>query len=235
VTLGQYTGRMNIRLTAIEARIIGSLIEKQITTPDQYPLSLNALVNACNQKSNREPLMQLDEPTVKFVVDGLARRHFVVEKSGFGSRVPKYQQIFCNTEFGSLKFTPQETGIVCELLLRGPQTPGELRARVPRLAELPDPNAIEPLLEGLANRPGGALVQQLAREVGRRDSRWAQLFEELPDSLSFAPADSTPASGDSAPAPRAAAGPDLAARVAALEATVAELRAELTALRKERA
>jgi uncharacterized protein len=235
VTLGQYTGRMNIRLTAIEARIIGSLIEKQITTPDQYPLSLNALVNACNQKSNREPLMQLDEPTVKFVVDGLARRHFVVEKSGFGSRVPKYQQIFCNTEFGSLKFTPQETGIVCELLLRGPQTPGELRARVPRLAELPDPNVIEPLLEGLANRPGGALVQQLAREVGRRDSRWAQLFEELPDSLSFAPADSTPASGDSAPAPRAAAGPDLAARVAALEATVAELRAELTALRKERA
>ena len=84
---------MNIRLTAIEARIIGSLIEKQITTPDQYPLSLNALVNACNQKSNREPLMQLDEPTVKFVVDGLSRRHMVVEKSGFGSRVPKYQQI----------------------------------------------------------------------------------------------------------------------------------------------
>ncbi len=96
---------MNIRLSAIDARIIGSLIEKQITTPDQYPLSLNALVNACNQKSNREPLMQLDEATVKFAVDSLARRHFVVEKSGFGSRVPKYQQIFCNTEFGSLKFT----------------------------------------------------------------------------------------------------------------------------------
>src|SRR5262245_16527061 len=81
-TRRQYTGPMNIRLTAIEARIIGSLIEKQITTPDQYPLSLNALVNACNQKSNREPPMQLDEPTVKFVVDGLARRHMVVEKSG---------------------------------------------------------------------------------------------------------------------------------------------------------
>jgi uncharacterized protein len=93
---------MNIRLSAIDARIIGSLIEKQITTPDQYPLSLNALVNACNQKSNREPLMQLDEATVKFAVDSLQRRHFVVEKSGFGSRVPKYQQIFCNTEFGSL-------------------------------------------------------------------------------------------------------------------------------------
>ena len=123
-----YLAHEHTTLTAIEARIIGALIEKQITTPDQYPLSLNALVNACNQKSNREPLMQVDEPTVKFVVDGLARRHMVVEKSGFGSRVPKYQQIFCNTEFGSLKFTPQETAIVCELLLRGPQTPGELRA-----------------------------------------------------------------------------------------------------------
>jgi len=162
---------MNIRLSAIDARIIGSLIEKQITTPDQYPLSLNALVNACNQKSNREPLMQLDEATVKFAVDSLARRHFVVEKSGFGSRVPKYQQIFCNTEFGSLRFTPQETAIVCELLLRGPQTPGELRARVTRMAELPDPGIIESLLATLASRPDGGIVAQLPREVGRRDSR----------------------------------------------------------------
>jgi uncharacterized protein YceH (UPF0502 family) len=222
---------MNIRLTANEARIIGSLIEKQITTPDQYPLSLNALLNACNQKSNREPLMQLDEATVKFVVDGLARRHMVVEKSGFGSRVPKYQQIFCNTEFGSLKFTPQETGIICELLLRGPQTPGELRARVPRLAELPDPSAMEGLLEALAARPGGALVAQLAREPGRRDSRWAQLFEELPES---AVANATPERAESAPAPsspRPAASPDLVARVAALEAELASLRAELAALK----
>jgi len=235
VTLGQYTARMNIRLTAIEARIIGSLIEKQITTPDQYPLSLNALLNACNQKSNREPLMQLDEPTVKFVVDGLARRHFVVEKSGFGSRVPKYQQIFCNTEFGSMKFTPQETGIICELLLRGPQTPGELRARVPRMSDLPDPNVIETLLEGLANRPEGALVKQLPREVGRRDSRWTQLFEELPENLTYAPPESEPVSSPSAPAPRASAGAELAARVAALEESVAELRAELAELRQQRA
>lgn len=222
---------MNIRLTANEARIIGSLIEKQITTPDQYPLSLNALVNACNQKSNREPLMQLDEATVKFVVDGLARRHMVVEKSGFGSRVPKYQQIFCNTEFGSLRFTPQETGIICELLLRGPQTPGELRARVPRLAELPDPSAMEGLLEALAARPGGALVAQLAREPGRRDSRWAQLFEELPESVV---ANATPERAESAPAPsspRPAASPDLVVRVAALEAEIASLRAELAALK----
>jgi hypothetical protein len=229
---------MNIRLTAIEARIIGSLIEKQITTPDQYPLSLNALVNACNQKSNREPLMQLDEPAVKAAVDGLARRHLVVEKSGFGSRVPKYQQIFCNTEFGSLKFTPQETAIICELLLRGPQTPGELRARVPRMAELPDPSAIETLLEALSTRPEGALVQQLPREAGRRDSRWAQLFEELPASSAATPASmagtARPAAGPAAPsAPAlssAPAGADLAARVAALERAVAELREQLELL-----
>ena len=219
---------MNIRLTAIEARIIGVLIEKQITTPDQYPLSLNALINACNQKSNREPFMQLDEATVKFAVDSLGRRHFVVEKSGFGSRVPKYQQIFCNTEFGSLKFTPQETAIVCELLLRGPQTPGELRSRIPRMAELPDPNIVEGLLETLASRPDGGIVARLPREVGRRDSRWAQLFEELPEVV---------ADTGEAPAPRAAANPgsvptsDLAARVAALESEVAALRAELEALK----
>lgn len=227
---------MNIRLSAIEARIIGSLIEKQITTPDQYPLSLNALVNACNQKSNRDPLMQLDEPAVKAAVDGLARRHFVLEKSGFGSRVPKYQQIFCNTEFGSLKFTPQETAIVCELLVRGPQTPGELRTRVPRMAELTDPGAIEGLLEGLAARADGAIVAQLPREAGRRDSRWAQLFEELPtvvaggdDAARDEPAE--PARRQDA-APRA--GSDLAARVAALEQEVAALRVELESLRQER-
>jgi uncharacterized protein YceH (UPF0502 family) len=219
---------MNIRLTAIEARIIGALIEKQITTPDQYPLSLNALINACNQKSNREPLMQLDEPTVKFVVDGLGRRHFVVEKSGFGSRVPKYQQIFCNTEFGSLKFTAQETAIICELLLRGPQTPGELRSRAPRMAEFPDPSVIETVLAGLASRPGGALVTQLAREPNRRDARWAQLFEELPASAAVATADEVAAT------PRAPSNAELVARVAALEAEISTLRAEIVALKQGR-
>ncbi len=224
---------MNIRLSAIEARIIGSLIEKQITTPDQYPLSLNSLISACNQKSNREPLMQLDEATVKFVVDGLSRRHMVAEKSGFGSRVPKYQQIFCNTEFGSLKFTPQETAIICELLLRGPQTPGELRARVPRMAELPDPAVIETLLDALASRPEGPLVQQLPREAGRRDSRWAQLFEELPETVAAAPESESPPAASSAATPRAN-NAELAARVAELEAGVADLREQLAVLKRER-
>jgi uncharacterized protein YceH (UPF0502 family) len=226
---------MNIRLSAIEARIIGALIEKQITTPDQYPLSLNALINACNQKSNREPSMQLDEPTVKFVVEGLGRRHMVVEKSGFGSRVPKYQQIFCNTEFGSLKFTPQETAIVCELLLRGPQTPGELRSRAPRMAEFPDPGVVESVLEGLANRAGGGIVAQLAREPNRRDSRWIQLFEELPESARLATAGEVAANkATDAAIVRAPSNAELVARVAMLEGEIAALRAELATLREDR-
>jgi uncharacterized protein YceH (UPF0502 family) len=167
---------MNIELTALEARVIGCLIEKQITTPDQYPLSLNALANACNQKSNRDPVLDLDERAVQQVVDGLVRKHMVIERSGFGSRVPKYQHVFCNTEFGSLKFTPIETAILCELLVRGPQTPGELRTRAARMCELSDVSQVESALQTLLTRPDGAFVARLAREPGRRDSRYVQLF-----------------------------------------------------------
>ena len=126
---------MPIELTAHEARVIGCLIEKQIATPDQYPLSLNALTNACNQKSNRHPVLALEEREVQALVDGLIRRQLVLEKSGFGSRVPKYQHLFCNTQFGSLKFSPAGTAIICELLLRGPQTIGT--DGIPALDALP--------------------------------------------------------------------------------------------------
>ena len=115
---------MDIHLTPNEARVIGCLLEKQRTTPEHYPLSLNALTNACNQKSSRDPVMELDEATVRDTIDTLIKQHYVVEKSGFSSRVSKYQQRFCNSEFGNLKFSGQELGIVCVLLLRGPQTPG---------------------------------------------------------------------------------------------------------------
>ncbi len=167
---------MQIELTAVEARVIGCLIEKQITTPDQYPLSLNALVNACNQKSNREPVLDLDEPQVQQVVDGLVRKHLVMERAGYGSRVPKYQHVFCNTEFGSLKFTPLETAIICELLVRGPQTPGELRTRAGRMSEVGDVSQVDAALRDLMTRADGPFVTRLAREAGRRDSRYAQLF-----------------------------------------------------------
>ena len=167
---------MNIELSPIEARVIGCLIEKQITTPDQYPLSLNALVNACNQKSNRDPVMSADEGAIQTTVDHLIRKHFVIEKSGFGSRVPKYQHRFCNTEFGPLKFTPQELAIVCELLVRGPQTPGELRTRAARMAPFSEVGEVETALESLTSRADGPFVVRLPREPGRRDSRYAHLF-----------------------------------------------------------
>jgi uncharacterized protein len=167
---------MNIELSPIEARVIGCLIEKQITTPDQYPLSLNALVNACNQKSNRDPVMSADEALIQSTLDQLLKKHLVIEKSGFGSRVPKYQHRFCNTEFGPLKFTPQELAVVCELLVRGPQTPGELRTRAARMASFSEVGQVETALESLSNRADGPFVVRLPREPGRRDSRYAHLF-----------------------------------------------------------
>jgi uncharacterized protein YceH (UPF0502 family) len=167
---------MNIELSPMEARLIGCLIEKQVTTPDQYPLSLNALVNACNQKSNRDPVMSADEATIQTTLDQLIRKHLVVEKSGFGSRVPKYQHRLCNTEFGPLKFTPQELAIVCELLVRGAQTPGELRTRAARMASFSDAGQVETALETLSSRADGPFVVRLPREPGRRESRYAHLF-----------------------------------------------------------
>ncbi|MDY6945626.1 MAG: DUF480 domain-containing protein [Pseudomonadota bacterium] len=219
---------MNTHLSALEARLIGSLIEKAITTPDQYPLSLNALVNACNQKSNRDPLLSLDERTVQESVDGLMKKHLVLEKSGFGSRVPKYQHRFCNTGFGSFEFTPVQTAIICELLLRGPQTPGELRTRAARMAEVQDVAQIESALEDLATRPDGPFVKQLPREPSRRDSRHAHLFsgeEQIPV---------TAAEGEAEPEPNAGSGEprsSLQARVAGLEEQVAALRQDLEELR----
>src|SRR5579863_8292709 len=163
-------------LSALEARVIGSLIEKQVTTPDQYPLSLNALLLACNQKSNRDPILELTERDLQGLVDGLARKHLVLEKSGFGSRVAKYQQRFCNTEFSALQFTPQERAILCELLLRGAQTPGELRSRATRMAEFADVAQLETVLEQLMHHASGACVVRLPREPGRREARVAHLF-----------------------------------------------------------
>jgi uncharacterized protein len=224
---------MHIEFSAHEVRVIGSLIEKQITTPDQYPLSLNALTNACNQKSNRDPVMSLDEPLVQATLDQLARKHWVLEKAGFGSRVPKYQHRFCNTEYGTLKFSAQELAIVCELLLRGPQTPGELRARASRMAAFADAEELERVLQGLLERADGPFVARLAREPGRREARYAHLFCG-PVSASAAAQDSTRdsavAGDDAMPGGAGALAPYLA-RLERLEHEVRELRAELERLR----
>jgi uncharacterized protein YceH (UPF0502 family) len=217
---------MPIELTAHEARVIGCLIEKQIATPDQYPLSLNALTNACNQKSNRHPVLALEERDVQAVVDTLIRRQLVLEKSGFGSRVPKFQHLFCNTQFGSLKFSPQGTAIICELLLRGPQTPGELRTHAARLAPLHDVSEVETEIEGLATRPDGPFVARLAREPGRRESRYMHLFS------GEAPSHVEEESRPSRNAPGSATGGSVhEERIAALEAAVAALRRELELLK----
>jgi len=215
---------MNIELSALEARVIGCLIEKQITTPEQYPLSLNALTNACNQKSNREPMLQLPETQVQSLIDGLSRKHLLLERSGFGSRVAKYQQRFCNTEFSVFQFTPQERAIVCELLLRGPQTPGELRSRAARMAPFADAGEVEAALEALASRESGPLVRRLARQPGRRDARYAQLLTgELPEELTAAFESPQPS------APHLETGAD--ARFARLDEEIRQLRAEVAELR----
>ncbi|HHP0490501.1 YceH family protein [Vibrio harveyi] len=211
---------MKVELTAIEARVIGCLIEKEVTTPDQYPLSLNALTNACNQKSNREPVMSLSEADVLDAVDALIERRLVSDESGFNSRVSKYQHRFCNTEFGDLQLTEQEKGIVCCMLLRGAQTPGEIRTRTNRLATFNDVKEVENVLEHLASEEKGPLVVKLPREAGKRESRYMHLFCGEVDISELAVASAAPSSAGSE-------------RIGQLEQEVAELRAELTALKEQ--
>lgn len=218
---------MKVELSADEARVIGALIEKEITTPDQYPLSLNALTNACNQKSNRDPVVSWGEARVQQLLDGLSRRALAVDRSGFGSRVPKYRHLFCNTAFGSLKFSPQELAIVCELLLRGPQTAGELRGRASRMCPFADVGEVEATLERLMNRDDGPFLARLVREPGRRESRYAQLFTGAPSTESV----------DTSPPPAAAVRPAPAAvaddRLESLEKAVHRLEMEVAELKRK--
>ncbi len=215
--------------------MIGALIEKSIATPDQYPLSLNALINACNQKSNRDPVMSLDEITVQGLLDSLAARALVVDRSAPGDRVRKYRHLFCNTEFGALKFSPPELAIVCELLLRGPQTPGELRSRAGRLCRFADVSEVEACLDALTRRADGPFVARLEREPGRREARYAQLFSADAPLAAAQPSPArSPAPHVEAGAPRAAApaatGGD---RLGRLEQAVERLALEVAELRRK--
>jgi uncharacterized protein len=211
---------MNIEFTLNEARVIGCLLEKEITTPDQYPLSLNALTNACNQKTNRDPVLELSESVVQEAVDSLMKKYMVSDKSaGYGGRVTKYKHRFCNTEFGSLKFSKQEVGIICVLLLRGPQTPGELRARTNRLCEFADTEQVVSTLKNLMSREDGPFIARLPRAPGARESRYSHLFSGNIESVE------EPAAEESA-----AAAPGLSQRVSELEESVRQLRAEIQAL-----
>ncbi|MCG5127851.1 YceH family protein [Enterobacter mori] len=210
---------MKYQLSGAEARVVGSLLEKQVTTPEQYPLSVNAVTMACNQKTNREPVMNLSEHDVQEVLDGLVKRHYLRTVSGFGNRVTKYEQRFCNSEFGDLKLSSAEVAVITTLLLRGAQTPGELRTRASRMHEFSDMQEVEQTLEGLAAREDGPYVVRLAREPGKRESRYMHLFSGDVDAASATAESDRPAGSDS-----------LAARVEALEDEVAGLKQRLDAL-----
>lgn len=209
---------MNRELSPVEARIIGCLIEKEVTTPDYYPLTLNSLTTACNQKSNREPVMSLTSEEIQQAVEGLKSARLVHDESSFNSRTSKFVHRFCNTEFGDLQFTEQERGIICCLLLRGAQTPGELRTRTNRLANFTDVKEVEAVLERLSQREDGALVVKLPREAGKRESRYQHLFSgevDLEALQSAAPSISS------------------SARIKELEKEVEELKAQVAHLQEQ--
>ncbi len=167
---------MDMNLSAIETRVIGCLIEKEKTTPDQYPLSLNGLTTACNQKSNRDPVMELPEREVQECVERLLQKGLLMRDSGYGSRVEKYKHRFCNTEFSELQLSKQEMAIVCVLFLRGAQTPGELRTRTNRLCQFTDVHEVDQVLHAMASNPNHPLVAKLPREPGKRENRYMHLF-----------------------------------------------------------
>jgi uncharacterized protein YceH (UPF0502 family) len=212
---------LDIRFTPNEARVMGCLMEKSVITPDQYPLSLNALVNACNQKSSREPVLSLDPGVVQRTVNDLIEKQHVMTQT-FGTRVDKYQQRFCNTQFALVKFSPAEFAVICLLLLRGPQTPGELKAHSGRLHEFANPEEVDATLESLMSRADGPFVARLPREPRRKDHAYAHLFG--------GPIESAPAEPVMRDAPRPRADDALAAleqRVADLERQLAELKQAL--------
>ena len=209
-----------IHLTAAEARVLGALIEKEVTTPEYYPLSLNALINACNQRSNREPVMDLDEEAVRQALhgledDGLAGR----SRSSDGGRVAKYEHWLGE----AFNFSRQETALICVLLLRGPQTPGELRGRTERMHRFEELTDVTAGLQKLMEREP-PLAVMLPRQPGTKESRYAHLLS--------GPVEASPATVPASPVFTGDAG-DQDGRLAQLEATIAELKKEMAELRRK--
>ena len=211
-----------MELSQNEIRIVGCLMEKAVTTPDQCPLTLNALAAACNQKSSRDPVLSLDHGTVQRTARALEDQGFVTSEENFRTGVVKYSQRFCNTGFSDYQFSEAEYAVVCLLLLRGAQTPGELRTRTARLHVFVDNAAVVETLGGLMavdREGGGAVVARLARVAGRRDHEYMHLFSGHIDS---APAVEPVAAG-----PRRSTLGEIEARLAAVEKELAELRQRL--------
>jgi uncharacterized protein YceH (UPF0502 family) len=204
---------VELLLDAVEVRVLGALIEKDLTTPEYYPLSLNALTNACNQKTNREPVTSYDDATVAAAIERLRLKRMAAAVTGAGSRVEKFaHRLADNFNFGA-----RELALLSVLLLRGPQTPGELRQRADRMHAFDDLEAVEATLNRLIERQPDPLATRLPRAPGTKEVRYAHLF-----SGGVCPAD-----------PAAAAPPPAPDRVASLESEVAALRAELGELKEQ--
>lgn len=215
---------MHIELSDTEARVIGCLIEKSIVTPAQYPMTLNALTNACNQKSSRDPVMTLTQGEVQNAIRGLEGKHHVLTDENFKSQVEKYAQRFCNTRYSDLQFSDAELAIVCLLLLRGPQTPGEFRSRSGRLHSFEDNAEVIQALNSLAERDAGPLVVKLPRTPGRKDSEYMHLFSGPVDIEAHVSEASKRRPGDSAERHTVT---ELAERISQLEAEVAAINEKL--------
>jgi uncharacterized protein YceH (UPF0502 family) len=212
---------MEMNLTDVEARVLGALIEKDVTTPDYYPLSLNALVNACNQKNNREPVMTLDEQAVREALNGLEQQRLAGQAHGADSRVAKFehrlQEVF--------NFTRAETAVICVLLLRGPQTPGELRGRTERMFKFEDLSSVQSTLQRLMQREQ-PLVKPLPRQPGTKEIRYMHLLSGDTEPQSFS--SSVPEVADFSTQPNQAD-----PRITQLEDEVRTLKTELEQLRQE--
>jgi uncharacterized protein len=210
-----------VELNPIEARVLGCLLEKERTTPEYYPLSLNALTNACNQKSNRRPVLLLEEGSVREAADGLREKKLAMMFHGADARVPKFKHTLENL----FELEPGERAILCELLLRGPQTPGELRSRCERMHPFENLAAVESALQSLLDYPIHPLVAQLPRQPGQKEQRYLHLLSGPPSSEELAEQ-----AVDASPVPVRAA-PAREERFERLEEEVAKLRTEIEELR----
>jgi len=211
-----------MNLTPIEARVLGSLVEKDITTPDYYPLSLNALVNACNQKNNRDPVMTLDEDAVRDALSGLQSQRLAGPANGADSRVTKYEHRLQEV----YNFTRGEIAVLCVLLLRGPQTPGELRGRTERMHRFEDLDQVQAALQRLMQREP-PLAAVLPRQPGTKEARYAHLMS---GDVEYAAPEHSPTAS---PITSGSADSDLRDRIAQLEQTVAELKSRIEELSQE--
>lgn len=212
------------QLDEIEARIVGCLIEKSIVTPDQYPMTLNSLQNACNQKSARDPILALTQGEVLHAIRVLEQKHLLRTEENFKSRADKYSQRFCGTRYSDLQLNAAEVALICLLLLRGPQTPGEMKARSARLHTFADNAAVVVALDALENHEAGALILKLPRTPGRKDSEYTHLFSGSIDVDAYA---SEALARKPETSPNRGSIADLTERVEKLESVVVELKSLL--------